>query len=169
MFVLRFVVCAYLLVSVGGCGVVAPDDDVIRGSGDQTYVYGCDVDEEPTIDVDLTEFGFAGCEGAVVDDFLFVQVSPKPIPGVLETYAVVLEPERIDLMNIESMNFEVRGDDEVWLRRPVVPGTKLPRTIASVRGGCEQSCVSVAYVPVVSEPECGITYDAVVTAIECPQ
>mgnify|MGYP000745683481 CR=1 FL=1 len=163
MFVLRSVVCTLLLVGVGGCGVVAPDDDVIRGEGDETYVYGCNIDEEPTIDIDLTEFGFAGCESAVVDEWLYPTVTPKPIPGVLETYAVTLEPG-IKLMITEWVDFEERDDDEVWLRLPVISqGSRIPRRLESIQADCENTCVNLAYVPVVSEPECGITYDAVVS------
>jgi|GEM_PF-1157826 len=169
MFVLRSVVCTLLLVGVSGCGVVAPDDDVIRGSGNETYVYGCDVDEEPTIDIDLTALGFSpSCETAFADDFLAMEVSPKPIPGAVESYAIVFGPG-IDLLIRQWVDFEERDDNEVWVKLPVRPGRRAPQRIWAMGGECGAGCVDIAYLPVLTEPECGITYDAVVTAADCPQ
>jgi len=167
MSVRRFVISALVAVGICGCGVVAPEFTVEREDGTEAYVYGCEVfDEPPTIDVDLTDWGYAGQDQAVVQEWMSLVVADNPLSADPESYTILLQRSGGKYAINEYVEFEERDDDEKWLRFPVVSDRRIPKRLLAAG---DNRCVDISYLPSMSDLDCGLTYEAVVTAADCPQ
>ena len=162
---LALIVAAAL--SLSGCNFFFPHGSSVRGEPgeEDSYVYGCNglLDTRlPVIMIPLEDWDDT-CT-LVASQWLEMSVSPKPIPGVLDTYTVLLNESDDDAEDVEFITSHSNFCNPCplpALEFQVYPGGRTPQRIETTGDCNEPRCVDVYYEPVVDS--CGLVYNPVLT------